>query len=50
MKKIVSAMALGALVLGAASADLKIGINYRNGMNIYSGTFNQDGKTTKKFS
>ncbi|MBR4631167.1 MAG: hypothetical protein IKO57_12145 [Treponema sp.] len=49
MKKIVSAMALGALVLGAASADLKIGINYRNGMNIYSGTFNQDGTTTKNF-
>ena len=43
MKKIVSAMALGALVLGAASAETKISINYRNGMNVYSGASYIDG-------
>ena len=54
MKKIVSAMALGALVIGAASADTKLNINYRNGMNIYQGTFQhgllKDGKLTSTVS
>jgi len=48
MKKIVSAMALGALVLGAASADTKIKINYRNGMEVYTGTFKGDGNAATK--
>ncbi|MBR1614221.1 MAG: hypothetical protein IJ673_01945 [Treponema sp.] len=48
MKKIVSAMALGALVLGAASAETKISINYRNGANIYAGTFEGDNKDATK--
>ena len=48
MKKIVSAMALGALVLGAASADTKININYRNGSEIYTGTFKGDNTDASK--
>jgi len=48
MKKIVSAMALGALVLGVASADTKIKISYRNGMEVYTGTFKGDGNAATK--
>lgn len=48
MKKIVSAMALSALVLSAASAELKLNINYRNGMNLYTGTNTGDGQTETK--
>ena len=36
MKKIVSALALGALVFGAASAKTSVNLNYRNGANIFA--------------
>lgn len=36
MKKIVSALALGALVFGAASAKTSVNLNYRNGANMFS--------------
>ncbi len=49
MKKIVSAMALATLVLGGASAELKLGMNYRNGINIYSGAYEGDGKAASKY-
>ena len=35
MKKIISALALGAMAIGLATADMSIGINYRNGIEAF---------------
>lgn len=48
MKKIISALALGAIVFGAASADTKININYRNGTNLYKYVKTGDGADSTK--
>ena len=35
MKKIISALALGAMTVGFAAADVSIGLNYRNGVEVF---------------
>lgn len=44
MKKIISALAVSALVFGSAAAKTSVNLNYRNGINLYSHTDNgEDG-------
>ena len=46
MKKIISALTVGALVAGGAFAELKASINYRNGVELFKYVDNgMDGRT-----
>ena len=38
MKKIISAIAIGAIVVGSAFADMTVGLNYRNGASLFKYT------------
>ena len=38
MKKIISALAIGAIVAGSAFADMTVGLNYRNGASLFKYT------------
>lgn len=50
MKKILSALALGAVAVGFATADMSIGINYRNGIDVFKYVNNgYDGRTLDKY-
>lgn len=48
MKKIVSALAVGALVLGSAAAKTSVNLNYRNGPLLYQYTDNGEEKANNK--
>lgn len=48
MKKIISALVMGALVFGAASAETKLAINYRNGTDAFKYTDKGDNTDATK--
>ena len=47
MKKIISAITLGAMIVGAAFADVSINLNFRQRANLYT-SIGGEGKTAKK--
>ena len=50
MKKIISALALGAMAAGLAVADVSIGINYRNGVEVFKYVNKgADGRSTDEY-
>lgn len=50
MKKIISALTVGALVAGGAFAEMKVSMNYRNGVSLFSYTDKgYDGRTTDDY-
>lgn len=50
MKKIISAIAIGAIVVGSAFADMTVGLNYRNGASLFKYTNKgADGRTTDDY-
>lgn len=50
MKKIISALSMGALVAAAAFADMKVSINYRNGAELFKYVDKgMDGRTTDDY-
>lgn len=50
MKKIISALTLGALVAGGAFAEMKVSLNYRNGLSLFNYTAKgMDGRTTDDY-
>ena len=44
MKKLVSALTVGAIIAGAAFADVSIGLNYRQRANLLSHKFAENGR------
>lgn len=51
MKKIISALAIGAIVTGAAFAELKVSLNYRNGVELFKYVDKgADGRSVNEYS
>ena len=50
MKKIISALAIGAIALGASFANMKVSLNYRNGVELFKYVNKgMDGRTTDDY-